>query len=668
MDNIKRLVVPRGIRYISDWKDYSLEKFQFPHILDKKIPGCGYTEYCITCDLPIVLCSPRKILLENKEAQHSDKVFYFKNEFDIDGGIDKDITKQSKSASLYEEADQEKPLSEDILKHLESQLEGYLMYCLSNHLYPKILVTYDSFRLVKDYLRKKGCLDQFYIVIDEMQAVFTDSRFKASTELEFVNQLQGLNKVCFVSATPMIDKYLKRINEFKDLPYFEIDWGTADANRIIKPKLRPRVTQSITGEALKVISKYKAGDFDTAATMINGNISIVTSNEVVFYVNSVVNIIAIIKKAELKPEEVNILCARTPQNEQKIHKKLGRKFNIGAVPLKGEPHKMFTFCTRTVYLGADFYSTCAETVILSDANIDSLAVDITLDLPQILGRQRLNENPWKNKADLFYKTLKSSNSISQELFDSIINEKYQKTIKLLNAYNEVSVNNKHVLAEEYQYIAVAKNYRDHYVAVNRHNGNDLVPCLNNLVLVAEQRAFDIQQIDYADRFTVFNTVVDNGLVDEETKKVTELYNEFDSLESFKIKMRFLCELRTKVDNNVFEILLDQVPLTYKTYYLVLGPEKLYSIGYDVTKAKRAYEDTLFDKSDLETELYRLFPVGSRNTKSDIKETLAKLYDSLNYHKTPKANDLEEYFNIKHCNVYNTETKKYDNGFEIISRK
>lgn len=64
---------------------------------------------------------------------------------------------------------------------------------------------------------------------------------------------------------------------------------------------------------------------------------------------------------------------------------------------------MFTLCTRTVYLGADFYSTCARSFIFSDANIDCLSVDISLDLPQILGRQRLDCNPWKNCAELYYK-------------------------------------------------------------------------------------------------------------------------------------------------------------------------------------------------------------------------------------------------------------------------
>ena len=34
--------------------------------------------------------------------------------------------------------------------------------------------------------------------------------------------------LCFVSATPMIDEYLDMLDEFKDLPYYELDWETLD--------------------------------------------------------------------------------------------------------------------------------------------------------------------------------------------------------------------------------------------------------------------------------------------------------------------------------------------------------------------------------------------------------------------------------------------------------
>ena len=43
------------------------------------------------------LDSPRKILLENKEEQHKDQVFYFRNELDSELDTDKDLTKTDKT-------------------------------------------------------------------------------------------------------------------------------------------------------------------------------------------------------------------------------------------------------------------------------------------------------------------------------------------------------------------------------------------------------------------------------------------------------------------------------------------------------------------------------------------------------------------------------------------
>ena len=99
MDNIinKRLVVPKGIRYISEWGGFSLENFRY--ILDKKIPGCGFTEFCITNSEDIILCSPRRILLENKRDQHVDDVLYVCNTYDDDKlTVDKDLSRNKRSS------------------------------------------------------------------------------------------------------------------------------------------------------------------------------------------------------------------------------------------------------------------------------------------------------------------------------------------------------------------------------------------------------------------------------------------------------------------------------------------------------------------------------------------------------------------------------------------
>ena len=52
---------------------------------------------------------------------------------------------------------------------------------------------------------------------------------------------------------------------------------------------------------------------------------------------------------------------------------------------------------------------------------------------------------------------------------------------------------------------------------------------------------------------------------------------------------------------------------------------------------------------------------------DFINLLAK--SSLNYHDfLQKANDIEEYFEVKECKVLNPETGKYDRGYELIKRK
>ena len=546
-------------------------------------------------------------------------------------------------------------------------LDNYLRDCHYNHKTPKIIVTYDSFRVLKEYLTYCGIINDFYVVIDEFQSIFTDSRFKSNTELTFVNQLHNIKKVCFVSATPMIDKYLKELDEFKYLPYYELDWETEQPGRVIKPDLKVRFTSSIVSKAKEIIASYKSGDYEKFTYRDEqGNIITIESKEAVFFVNSIKNICDIIKGAKLLPEECNILCSQSDEdNKAKLKRRLGKGFDIGSIPTRDQPHKMFTFCTRTVYLGADFYSKCARTFILSDANIDTLAVDISLDLPQILGRQRLVENPWKNRAEFYYKS--SRNKKSQEEFEEYIEMKMKKTENLLAAYSDTRDTSKHDLTEKFEKDAKTSNYKDDYVAVDKHSGEDIFPVFNKLVMISEKRAFEIQQVDYKDRFTVFNSLESNNMIKNVTSyKIHDFLTEFNDRDSFTEKMGFLCNYPLSDDE--LGIILDQVPLNYKKYYETLGPDRLKALGYHITKVEREYQATLFNKDDLKAQIYFKYQLNHKYSRNSIKENLQALYDSLNYTKKAKANDIEEYFEVKECTVLNSETGKYDRGYELIKKK
>ena len=188
------LDVPAGIRYISEWEGFCLP--EFPNIMDKQITGCGFTEWVITNSFNMLLASPRLVLLENKEEQHPGEVFYARNDLDSVLNVDRDLSKSLSTVKKSEE--EQERLKSDIennKKVLRSNIRNYVIRCMDENRPCKILVTYDSYRIVYETLQDMHCFDGFYTVVDEFQSIFTDSRFKSSTEIEFLNILK--NMYCF---------------------------------------------------------------------------------------------------------------------------------------------------------------------------------------------------------------------------------------------------------------------------------------------------------------------------------------------------------------------------------------------------------------------------------------------------------------------------------------
>ena len=677
--------VPKGYRYISEIPDFKIN--DFPHILNKQIPGCGFTEYCIDPaknSEDIILCSPRKILLKNKYDQHVGDVFLVENKYEVEPRTDKDLTKieKEKGGSIF--AEEKVPTKEEIeqaekekigfFNGLREDLKKYIIGCRFLKKPVKILVTYDSFRIVKDIIKSIDELDNFRVIVDEFQSIFTDSRFKPDTEMVFVKNLQEVKRLCYVSATPMMKKYLSQLDEFKDLPYYELDWEALDPDRVRKPKLTLKSMRFMYTVVGPIIQKYLDGKFDYRFVKNEkGEVLKVESKEVVFYVNSVANITNLIKRAKLKPDQVNILVANTPDNTKKIHKRLGRKFNIGTVPLRDEPRKMFTFCTRTVYLGADFYSDNAQTVVLSDANIETLAVDISLDLPQILGRQRLRENPWKDEATVYFKYLLDKNKVNKKSFDERIDWKLNKTGNLLTIFDETRNVLKGDLSETYQKITKAFNYRDDYVAVNveedpETGGPKLIPVINNLVLVSERRAFDMQQTEYADRFTVFNEVGKVSTIEAMNDKVSEFFEEYELRDSRQRKLKFLCESFDSFDNKEWRYILDNLTeIHFQEYIEVLGLDECKAQAYNTSLLNKKLDILSFDKEKLKDDIYNEFKVGQTYPNTYAKLKLGEIYSKNNFRATPKASDLGEYFDTKPGKTKD-ETDRWVNGICIVNKK
>lgn len=654
--------VPEGVRYISNWKGFALP--DHPSIINKTVTGCGFTEYCLRNPRPTILCSPRKVLLENKYEQHLNEDewnFYIvrntgEKRISLDISLDRDSTQ-----TLAKVMDEDNAITEDqgFIFRLIEDLQRHISQCISQGLPPKILVTYDSFKHVLKALQSfsESIQSTFDIIVDEFQSIFIDSRFKPTVEMDFLNYLSGLQRVYFLSATPVMEKYLSQMDEFKSLPYYELQWPESI---ITKPRIARKKVKSIVTPIIEIIKDYLEGNFPTKATP-DGVIH--ESHEVVFFVNSVRTITEVIKRSGLSGRDdlVNILCSADSRNSKKLKEV---KLDIGKLPLMGDPHKMFTFCTRTVYLGADFYSTNATTVIASDCNISSLSVDISLDLPQIMGRQRLGENVFKDEAKLFYKL--SRLDIPYEEFENYVNRKSEGTKLVLSGFNKLDDNEKIKNIDDRRKLVKSYRYNDDYAGVSERDG---IICFNNLVRLSELRAWEVSQVNYKDDISMINELHSKGyIVENQDKPMIDKANDFlvefsKRTYDFREAYKYLCESR--LPQEILNYVSKKISQEYINYYYVIGPDKSKSLGYQRSNLVKEYNN--YRRSgDIKNVIISEFQVSQRYTLKEIKERLGIIYKKLNISKTPKAKDIEEYYEVKRCAI--PVLDKRLEGLEIIQIK
>ena len=612
--NKKVIKVPQGIQYISEWTGYDFPKNHC--IVDKGVTGCGYTEYCLMNNQNVVLCSPRKLLLENKSEQHQgdNNILYLKNEI-----------------KNYE----------DILK-FKNKIKSFLHICFEDLNEPaKLLITYDSTHYIVDTLKELGLLSDFYFIVDEFQSIFLDSYYKSEVEFDFVEYLQDCPNVLYLSATPMLEKYLNRIPEFMNLNYYEIDWsGTGVVENIV---IQRKFARSLPGECIKVVQDYLEGKFPY--TYI-GN-TVLQSTEAVFYFNSITDIIRVINKTGLTSNQVNIICADTKENYDKLHR-IGH--DIGKIPLRGETNKMFTFCTKTAYIGADFYSDCASSYVFADPNIDSLALDISLDLPQIAGRQRNKNNPFKNNIVIFYKTLRKDDIMKKEDFDKTQDNRRKETQRLLDGFNLLKPDQQLSYTYKLKADIEVSQYERDFVSISKKTG---LPVYNSFIDIANERAWEVAQVDYQDKINVTKSleVLSKDISDYLDKLEKEVQNfldtKFYSTGIFEKKMKMYCEFmdlhqgNKEISDMIYYKIKDP---RYRNFYNFYGTKGCSAKKYQKENLELGMID-VSKESELSSVIYKKFKIGDRVVNKDIKPILQDIYRDLGITSKPKATDLGKYFKL-----------------------
>ena len=589
------------------------------YILNKRICGCGATEAYIGSDRKVILASPRKQLLYNKYSQHlSDNLHLYRYQ----GNREKYF--ESKS---YSEKDIF-AFNDELGKYIKSGGK-------------KILTTYDSLRKIKEVLvADEENLDKWTVVVDEFQAMFYDCQFKPTTEYEFGQILGAFNTVVYLSATPFLESYLDMTRQFKDMTFYELLWPESMMQipkvEVIKSK------KSVFKLCSELIGKYREGKGNS--TVVDGKEFV--AKEAVFYINDVSIIKNIIKKNSLKADEVNIICSSKSENIKKLNelsREVGEKFMIGDIPGKGEPHKMFTFCTSTVYIGADFYSTNAYSYIFANPLVKSMTVDVSVDLQQIIGRQRLDTNPFRNTATLYFNTRKSK--VTEEELENSIKEKKDKTKKQIDNFNAVP--NKDEQLQMMENTIRQQGHKEHYCCIIKDADNNVRIVENEILEISERRAWEVTNRIYNNDFSMYRALRVGAVVTKSSgsddPEVQRIFKEWNLDNQFPRKARLYCDLY----DNFPELLEDCTFIEgkYKKYHDALGKEGFEALCWREDYIRQAIEPTPFDKlpkDQIAVKLIDALKTDKTYTKSEVKDLLQGIYKELNIAGKPSASDIFEY--------------------------
>ena len=626
VDNILSISMPKGCRYMSDYAGLlnGILPLDRKFILNKTVTGCGGTSLFLNSDFPIVIISPRVQVLKEKHIQHPDTFLFHVPECN---GRDNAIRSKMRELDTY------------LCCHHGSSP----FYPLSKP--AKILVTLDSSNKVLSVLASRGITNTFLFVVDEFQCLMGDATFKGNIDMNFlINLDREVQRICYLSATPIPDLLLEYIPQFLGIPYYKLEW---DPDVIEEPTLKEvKMKDGESAEKLcgKLIQRYREkGYFERK--VVEGEI--VCSREACIFLNEVKSIRNIIMRNNLRPEEVTILCSESKASN------LPKGFAVGGLctDRNNPQNKPFTFCTKASFEGVDFYSDNASTYIFINAGKECQTLDIMLDIPQILGRQRLDINPFRHDATIYYKT--RPRIITQTEFEERQKEMEQETQRLLHLYNNASNDMKAALVKLYRERAEDKKYVDDYIDIIQGNGHTTID-FNYLVMVAKWNQW-YQRNYYYNNSCQLLTSIQSAVKMRQRPKEIKNFESWYYNASDKGRLAMYADFRRQFPQHYLLILQNPfIDLKYHSWYDELGYDTLSSLGFRETGVEKAYNDSCAQEPIKEL-CRRTFQRGVLYSKPDVKAMLQKIYDELGLvGKTAKATELSLYLSV-------AERQKTDKG-------
>lgn len=604
--------MPKEIRYMSQASDYLRTRLpqSGKYILDKTLTGCGGTEFFINSGRPLVLISPRSGVLINKSQQHPE-------------------------CHLFRGAT--KTGIQTLKNNLRDYLNRPIDIWLANN--PAvILVTLDSAKYVIEELKYRGTIDNFLFLCDEFQCLISDAAFKGDVDLEFLKMLDAEAKnICYMSATPIDNRYLQALPEFQNVDYYRLDW---DPHVIVEPTVRTIMMKNEEGVVSilgSIIANFRRDGY-FACKIINGQS--VYAKEAVIFVNEVKTIYQIITNNNLKPSEVTILISASSKYVSEFEKK-GFMVEKQSVNSANPMNTTFTFCSKASFEGRDFYSLSAFTYIFIDGTKDWEIHDTSIEIPQMLGRQRLDANPFKYNAVIYYRV--QPKVLSQAEYMRVISDKLKASQSLVDIYNNADDITKRSLVNIVKGQDPNNRYRTNYLDVVNHTDSSYSLDINYLVAAAEHN-LSVNKTCFYSNPLLLTTSISNQMAtyNGKAQELRDFERNFNDADSFSEKMRIYSLFRS--GRSEYQEALYSNPfieLCFHEYFRLLGPHQLSLLNYDEEKIR-----SIIVHQRIVSECKLIFIPGEQYDLRYVKQQLQVIYDKLGLNRIAKAKELSLYLPIR----------------------
>ena len=498
----------------------------------------------------------------------------------------------------------------------DAEAERLLKKYLSASGTKKIICTYNKIPKLLEYIQPQ----HYRLLIDEYHCLLKAYSYRQKAIDGVLENYRRFKSFCFMSATPILPTF--KPSCLADVQEVLADWGESEE----KLKVELLQTNKPYTLAANIINAYKRDGFITSNKGIK-------SYEAFFFINSVTDIAAILKHCNLSKDEVRIICANTPENQEKL---------IGYdISNSRSQNKMFNFITSKSFEGADYKSETGLCFVVSSASNPHTQASIDTDIPQIAGRIRTKDNPFRNfLVHIFNTTYKKLNlDMTFEQMEAKTNEALdaaRETIEFFNSAKtqKVKDNLRDKLKNDLNKLYMSyDSIKDEFIL------NDMLPKL-------ELYNFQVNQIIYKSGLSIDKGYDEKGI---ETMKADYIkVDDTISTKKLSFKEAFLKYVDLKQNHPhtpALLILVQQQPLI-EDAYKKLGAEKVRSLRYVKKSVEAALESLDADKTieqKLAVMMIGLIPTATTITVAHANELMKQVYHQLGLSRKPKASELHKWF-------------------------